>query len=398
MDLRKYQHLVICLILILTCIFSTACNEERLEDLGEQYVEGSDWQSGFGSGSLPRIQKAGKGYYFLVSQHLYYYEQSMEQAVPVCNKADCSHTDETCNASMGDGPEINYYDHKFYYIASENNNAEKWYLYFLSEDGRQREKVAQIATLDPSDNGVHFEFCVHRGNVYFSVSKGATLKKRKAVVERISLNGSLDRKEVASVEGYGAAIENLQAFGNTLVITGCYADSVDSDFRTHTDFVDIRNGKERKDILYDKERDLVMIYKKEDDVFYYDSNKLYRLNMDSNKREEVTKEMKIYAECSFQGQYLYSCNWYDCHEKNDYRNYGIDIIDEKGEKTGKIPLEENMEWEFGDNDYCFAFAYDDGKYMVKQFDKSRLSEKDAEWKDILVLGEDSDGGKENILE
>lgn len=216
----KKTKILLCLLMGFLCLALSACNQDKVEDLGEEYIEGSDYQSQFGS--MPQIQKVGNGYYFLVSERLYYYDPSMQQAVPVCNKADCDHSAESCNASMSGATEINYYDHKFYYIASENDDMEKWFLYYLSEDGKQREKVTQIATLDSSDKGISFQLCVHRGYAYFSILKGTSLKKRTAVVQKVSLQGDADWTEVAAMEGYGATIDDLAAYGNTLVVTGSY--------------------------------------------------------------------------------------------------------------------------------------------------------------------------------
>ena len=135
------------LICLFGMLFCCACGRQE-EDLGEEYREGTDYQVFFGRDSMPCIQKGGDGYYFLVSDHLYYYNTAMEHAIPVCGKADCSHSGEDCHAYMGPFvSEINYYDHKLYYIASERKEAEGvegYFLWSVSEDGSQREKVALI--------------------------------------------------------------------------------------------------------------------------------------------------------------------------------------------------------------------------------------------------------------
>ena len=377
---------------------NTACNQKEVIKLGEQYVEGSDWQSNFGAGSLPRIQKVGKGYYFLLSSRLYYYEKSMEQAVPVCSKANCNHSGDDCNAYMDDASEINYYDHKIYFIASENSDSEKWFLYFISEDGRQREKVEQIATVEAADWGVSFELCIHRGYAYFSVSKGAALKKRKAVVYRIPLQGRVKWSEVATVEGYGAKIEDIRAYGNTLVVVGCYAITINSGFRTHTNLIDLQSGKEKKDVLFDESRDVVFVYKNKEDVYYYDDQKLFRLNLKTKERKKITGENRVYVACCFDGEYFYSCNWSVCREKGDYQDYRIDVYDIEGEKIGEIPLKENMEWEYGDENFCFAVSSEDGKTVVWQFDKGKMTEKGTEWNGIMIPEDDTNGSEENFLE
>jgi len=378
-------------------MLSVACTQNSSEHLGEGYHEGTDWQSNFGAGSLPQIQRAGNGYYFLMSEYLYYYDKSMEQAVPVCSKADCNHSAADCNAYMGDASEINYYDDKIYFIASENGDSEKWFLYSISEDGRQREKVDQVATLESTDMGISFEFCVHRGYAYFSASKGAALKKRKAQVWKVPLRGG-KWSEVASVEGYGAKIEDIGAYGNTLVVVGYYAASVNSDFRTHTNFVQLQSGKEQKDVLFDEKRDVVFIHKDKQDVYYYDDQKLYRLNTNTKEKTNLTGERTIYVDCCFDGKYFYSCNWSDCREKGDFRNYRIDVYDMKGKRIGEIPLKENMDWQYGDKTFCFAYSLENETYTMHYFDKEKLLEEHTGWEKLLVLRGETDGSGKNLLE
>ncbi len=393
--------IIICYIMICTLLFC-ACGQQATQEpekeLGEEYVSGSDYQTFFGT--MPQVQKVGDGYYLLVSERLFYYDGSMEQAVPVCGRADCNHLGENCNAKMSGANEINYYDHKFYYIASENDEKEKWFLYSLSEDGEQREKVLQIATLDPQDQGISFQLCVHRGYAYFSVRKISSLERRKAIVQRISLRGKATCSEIMYMEGYGAAIEDLSAYGNTLVVVGSYANSADSDFRWHTNFVDIQSGGVKQDVLFEPGRDLIFIYKNREYVYYYDSHKLYRRNIDTNDTKEVKTDSDVYVACNSDGAHLYSCNWDQCRETKDYRDYRIDAYDMDGNKAGNIPLTEGMDWQYGDETSCFAYAFDNktGSCSVRLFDKGQLPGEGGEWKNILVTGGDADGSGEDLSE
>ncbi len=388
------------LICLFGMLFCCACGRQE-EDLGEEYREGTDYQVFFGRDSMPCIQKGGDGYYFLVSDHLYYYNTAMEQAIPVCGKADCSHSGEDCHAYMGPFvSEINYYDHKLYYIASERKEAEGvegYFLWSVSEDGSQREKVAQILTIEEEDDGVMFELCVHRGYAYFSAVKGqGGDKKSKASVQKINVEGTPVCTDVVSYEGYSAGIAGLTAYGNTLIVEGEYADAPYANAPVHTDFIDIRDGSRKQDVLYDPAKNFTyridLVCKQGNEVIYSDKGKFFSLDVKSGEAKPLTQYETAYG-ClsSMEGDYWYACNWEECREKNKYEDYGIDVLDKNGKKIADIPLKEEMEWRFGDESYAFAIGFSEGNYMVYMLEKKPLLSGGAEWKQVLtVFGDGAD--------
>lgn len=386
---KKMKKIVTFLLICLCSVVLAACESENYEDLGEKYIEGMDYQTSFGS--MPQVQKVGNAYYFLAKEHLYYYDESMKEAVPVCNKVDCDHLGTDCNASMSGADEINYYDHKFYYISSENNDGIEWYLYYLSEDGKRREKVAQIATLEPSDRGISFQLCVHRGYAYFSVLKASSLKKRDVKVDRISLDGNAEWENVQTITGFGAAIMDLSAYGNSLVVMSAYANTASGDFFEHTNFVDIRTGTEKKDVLYSEKSDLMFLSKVGNKVYYYDTDKVCVLDIETNKSQEIKSNEKLYADTWVNGEYIYSCNAEKCRDTGKFEDYGLNVFRLNGEKAGYIPMNQTMTWQYGDEKYIFAESFTDEKREVLLFDKKDITNKSAKWKSIIALKGEDDG-------
>lgn len=386
--MRKLSKKISFIALIFLFIFLVSCNKEEIEDLGEDYVEGKDYQYFFGS--MPTVQKTEKGYYLLVNECLYYYDSSLQEAIPVCNKADCNHMGDSCNASMPGVSEINYYNHCFYYIASENDEKEEWFLCSLSEDGKQREKIKQIAVLEPSDRGISFQLCVHRGYAYFTISKVASMKKREVSINRLSLEKNSEWNVITKISGYGATIDDLSAYGNSLVVMSSYANASNDDFHSHTNIINIQTGKEEKDVLYDKDKEQIFCYMNRDNMYYYENGKVFAKNRKDGKLVQLNEKEKFYVECSSDGEKMYTNNWDDCHEKADYRKYGIDIFSIRGKWQEHVPMTENMTWLYGDSRYLFAADYEEDT-CIYIWDKEHSKTSKGKWKCILKIEGDADG-------
>lgn len=399
--MSKRKTILYILLSLYSLFLFCACGQQEAEDLGEEYQEGMDYQTSLGQQSMPQIQKAGDGYYFLVSDRLYYYAPSMEQAIPLCGKADCDHTGEDCHAYMGSFVDkINYYDHKIYYIAEDKDEIEnvgRYFLWFVSEDGSRREKVAQIATVE-EDGGVGFQLCVHRGYAYFvvDINRGVD-KKTKTAVQKINLEGAPVCSEVAVYEGYCPGIKDLTAYGNTLVVSGSSADTPYGDAPVHTDFFDIRDGSRQQDVLYDPaphfEWSINFLCKRGKEVVYQDSDsrKLFSLDLGSGETKALAQYGTVHVCSALEGDYFYTCNWNECREKNNFEGYGIEVFSADGKKVAAIPMEEEMSWEYGDGSYLFAIGFHEGDRTVSIIDKEQMLQGETEWKTVLtVSGEDAD--------
>lgn len=393
---KSVNLLIMVMLLCAAPCFMTGCGNPNYEKLGREYDTEYDFQYFFGS--MPSVQKVDKGYYFLLGEFLFYYDNTMEQACIVCNKYDCNHQNEECNAYLAGATEINYFNKKLYYIAPEEEYSENWYLFCVSCDGKRREKIVQVATLNPEDNGISFQMCVHRGKIFFSVLKSTNLKKRSAVVYEVELEGRHTWKEIDSFEGYGAAIDDIAAYGNTLVVLASYADSEEGEFRYHTDLVNLEKVDVKKDVIYDKDRDAIFAFMNKDVLYYYSDNKLFSKNINNGEEKCVSGSNVFYDEINFDGNYIYNSNWTICRENNDFSDYRIDIYDLNGHKKKSISMTENMTWLYGDKEAFLFTDRTDEKVNVKIYDKSGIGSENNDFKNILTLIGDEDGNQESYIE
>ncbi len=156
---------------------------------------------------------------------------------------------------------------------------------------------------------------------------------------------------MVSYEGYSAGIAGLTAYGNTLIVEGEYADTPYANAPVHTDFIDIRDGSRKQDVLYDPAKNFTyridLVCKQGNEVIYSDKGKFFSLDVKSGEEKPLTQYETAYGcSSSMEGDYWYACNWEECREKNKYEDYGVDVLDKNGKKIADIPLKEEMEWHF----------------------------------------------------
>ena len=120
-------------IMLVVLLFSCGCSQRKTEIIhDDHFVFGQDYQYQFGSSwYINHINKSDKGYYFTLSDFLFYLDESTMQATPLCDRPNCVHEMITqssalpeCNACIGaaDG-EIYYYDGAVYYMKTYMNTA-----------------------------------------------------------------------------------------------------------------------------------------------------------------------------------------------------------------------------------------------------------------------------------
>lgn len=117
------------------------------------------------------IAESEQGYYFSNDCYLYFADKETLEPVIVCNKPNCRHNLETdpekkaeCNAYVEDGiPNLMYYDHHLYYIATARPDPQKiiYYLRKLEVDGTFIEDVYQFPAWPAA-------LIMHRGYIYYS--------------------------------------------------------------------------------------------------------------------------------------------------------------------------------------------------------------------------------------
>ena len=83
-------------------IYGCSEKNEAVDPGGRDFFEKGNCQTYWMQGNEMSVVQAGEaGYYFLERGILYYFDISSGQVMPLCNKPECRHKEEGCNARMG---------------------------------------------------------------------------------------------------------------------------------------------------------------------------------------------------------------------------------------------------------------------------------------------------------
>lgn len=112
------------------------------------------------------IAKCETGYYVLIGEKIYYIEKETMQATFLCNKPNCLHNNDDCNAQIGTVDSICYSDGYIYYLsnAADEHQFNGAYLTRMSADGSQRKNILYM-DIKPVD------WIIHRGYFYYAIQK-----------------------------------------------------------------------------------------------------------------------------------------------------------------------------------------------------------------------------------
>jgi hypothetical protein len=187
------------------------------------------FNSGFGC-----IAEAENGYYFMngpLNCFLYFYDKGTKQTMPLCNKPNCLHADETernrigeCNAFIGSVEFLKYYMGNLYYVMEDSSEDEafKKNIHMISKDGTARKVYLECH--DYIEN-----MQIHRGAIYFSASDlGLVLGEGNSTISSFKLfRYDMDKagaKPEVVFEGSGeyGRVGDIVCYGNNVFFNISY--------------------------------------------------------------------------------------------------------------------------------------------------------------------------------
>lgn len=149
----------------------------------------------------------GNGYYFFVQQEnfnkLCYYEKNMEEAQPLCSKANCEHQDESCDACYLNNESLNsyiwYHNTSLYRLEQDENTGDVWLVSFET-DGTGSKRVAVLwhgDNLKVTNVGIMRRVMVmHQGTLYYPYQADV---KESICFYRQSVDGSGEREKIGEL-------------------------------------------------------------------------------------------------------------------------------------------------------------------------------------------------------
>lgn len=362
---------------------TAAVNTQTASDLdvspedyeGKDYHFDTDYQSFF---FMPNIAKGEAGYYYWEEndERLYYYDTATAQSVVLCNKADCTHDDDTCNAYFNAAKKenqdvfcktyIQYYDGAVYvtgYDPKGNVN-----LYRVAADGSSCDKYMCLFKqnmMSPYGNSQIIDFtypevCIHRGYVYFINNMETTPK-----IYRMKM-GSETSEVIYENTGLRPAVYRIKPYGDQIYFQA-------GNFEDDT-YIDIEGGV----YAYDPDTEKVSLYKEsaispylfyKDDLYYSASDGIYHYDKEEEQDEKVLDTEKNNADFMMINDQIVV---YLDEDSNMF------VCDLETDSTHTIDGDGITTCLFGDGHFMFAEGYKEGDasglYAIKFSDLLRASE------------------------
>ena len=328
-----------------------------LKNYSLDYVFGTDAQTEFIWG---RCAKSEKGYYVWgeTERNLCFIDSQTLEMVPLCNRPDCMHNDEECNAYFNDfitGAEevfcdkghIQYYDGYIYIVGSDHEYVN---LYKVSVDGSTCEEYMSLYRVDLSPNGDYGDMdttnvssysspdiWIHRGYVYYIDNREAYPK-----IRRMKL-GSDEAEIVYETGGERPNLYRMLPYGDYLFFqTGNYTDdtiteSVGGIMAYNINTGEIMLVKKEAISSYGINNGVLYYYVNSDDVIAFDFNTCKETKI---CHLETSSTSDLYGE-----KYMYT---------HSFENDIVSIYSYDGKMIGMNKDESIVSCYFGDDKYLLA--------------------------------------------
>lgn len=125
--MKKRYIILTVTILLFTSIFATGCTQKQTSvTLNSSTEDDQPYWNIFGR----HITKCENGYYCIEqieagTNRICYLDNETKNTIPLCSKAECSHTDENCNAYLSkkyNAQQIYYYNGMVYVIYNDDTD------------------------------------------------------------------------------------------------------------------------------------------------------------------------------------------------------------------------------------------------------------------------------------
>lgn len=321
------------------------------------------------------IARAENGYYLWGNgereNYLMYFDITTGSYIPLCNKPNCQHDGEECNAFfnysivIGDvsysRSYIQYYDGYVYVTGVDKKGYV--YLYQVAADGSSCKEYMTLykADLSSVDGEVDFSppyVCIHRGYVYFIDKEESTLK-----VRRIEL-GKKDVEIVFENKDTRPSLYRMKAYGNYLFFqSGNFKDD---------DCVEIEAGIFALNVNTMQvqliKKGAVADYTISDDCLYYATTSGINCYSLKDRTDEVAVDNGLSLnEVTVHGKYIYCYN----DDSNALSQYDLE-----GKLLNQVTDDDLYQTCMGDSEYFFAYAIKAGRKIISLKD---LSQGNAKW-------------------
>lgn len=378
--MKRIRSLAVSLVILLSLV---ACGSKAQKDYGEEYDPEMDYPL-MNEAELDGIYvaKTENGYYYLNGDFIYYTDKDTMKPIPLCNKPNCKHENETddtkvyeCNAYVGVRtplPFLQYYKGSLYTIEGfdANEKKDKCSLVKISLDGSKREHLLEVS--DQCVYGIHRDY-------FYMAENGNEPKVVRVPMDKLSATPEVMFESELSSAGFYITFK-----GNDLLINVWGTKEKDQTYHSQVFTCNILNGqtnqmgeKEEQEgintYFYHSTGDNRLMYYKsypvesEDDSLA-ECNVIYTCDMDGNN-EQVLKDFsdvtdQYLVKLSFDGTYYYE-EWIN-YMSDDISGRKFNVYD----KNFNLICESKTDW----MSRFYSVAYGYGQYMFFKYTDEETQE------------------------
>ena len=403
----KQANYIACIMLVIIAL--SGCSREKIQYadtyISEQDMQYTHYQNAYGAGM--NTVETEKGYYKLVNKFLYFIDKETMSTVPLCDKAECLHDQETpekkqnCDAYTGSDENGQlFYDGTFLYVLRDVYDKEKnryvKELWHISMDGTTKDRVYTF----PEGEEI-FRWILHRGTVYYVTEEEGENEKLHKVWKCFSLK---DTKSVKTIDVfndiYNGDVQTLQAYGNYvyLYILG-FNEDIESDLtqkwtttmENHWVCYNIVTG-ETKELFADQKEDGKTIKIIQSIHFWKDKllakyvymdekaqkseeiGQIYQYQLDGSQKEKLLKAEDQYDKFCTDENYLYVYNFWRKSVDAGKEKPKMTVYDKQGNQVDEMemPMNAYADMEGGSSD-CFLWDMQtEEKMAIVYIDKSKI--------------------------
>ena len=361
---------------------------DKLYSANKEYLAQPYWNQ-----ACDYIKKTDNGYYFIDGNLLYFWDSAVQEGTVVCSAPNCDHQGSYGNAYIGSyGDEDQYgfvktgmeiYNDHIYMLGYEMGDVMDFYIYQISMDGSEREKLAYLYTNEKDATGGFmwtYDWIMVNG-YYYGAYDG---EDGTYGLEKICLDGTresvydmsnLDTPNISLIKGYNHDV---------YFTTEWKADEGNGNYVFRLMKYNIDTGKTETLLENFKGNDYCLT--DENHIFYYDiNNDCYLIDLTTKEEILVADDMNQLSAVTSDGNYVYLC---------DYEN--VYVYDFDGMLTDTIPCPSATVL-FGDGEYLFVEAFQEpgtdvekegGTMHMWVLDKSQIGSEHKQWMK-MELGSDS---------
>ena len=301
-----------------------------------------------------------------------YFDIATKSYIPLCNKPNCQHDSEECNAFfnnysiVGDvtyiSNYIQYYDGYVYVIAVDEKSGYV-YLYQISPDGSSSKEYMTLYKADLSSVNGEVDFhspnvCIHRGYVYF-IDNGESAPK----IRRIEL-GKKKAQIVFENKNTRPHLYRMEAYGDYLFFqSGNFIDDDCIEIEAGIFALNINTAQ----VQLIKKGGVADYTISNGCLYYATTSGINCYSLKDRTDEAVVDNGLSLNEVMVHGKYIY------CY--ND-ASYTLSQYDLEGKLLWQVTDGDLNQTCMGDSQYFFAYASKAGRKIVSVKD---LSQGNAKW-------------------